>query len=62
MIELAQKKDFPLQDMAKWWLMNRKNNDWKAYDVEQSLKAPQPSPTPTPKPTGKSPAKKSGSR
>jgi putative membrane-bound dehydrogenase-like protein len=39
MIELAQKKDFPLQDMAKWWLMNRKNNDWKAYGIEQSLKA-----------------------
>jgi putative heme-binding domain-containing protein len=39
MIELAQKKDFPLQDLAKWWLMNRKNNDWKAYGIEQSLKA-----------------------
>jgi putative membrane-bound dehydrogenase-like protein len=39
MIELAQKKDFPLQEMAKWWLMNRKNNDWKAYGIEQSLKA-----------------------
>lgn len=39
MIELAQKKDFPLQDLAKWWLMNRKNNDWKAFGIEQSLKA-----------------------
>ena len=38
-LELAHAKDFPLQDLAKWWLMNRKNNDWKSYDIDGSLKA-----------------------
>lgn len=38
MIELANTKDFPLKDLALWWLMNRKNNDWQSYDVETSLK------------------------
>lgn len=39
MIELAHTKDFPLADLAKWWLLNRKNNDWKGYDVEGGMKA-----------------------
>ncbi len=39
MIELANAKDFPMKDLAKWWLLNRKGNDWKAYDVEGGLKA-----------------------
>lgn len=39
MIELAHAKDFPHQDLAKWWLMNRKNNDWKTYDVDGGMKA-----------------------
>jgi putative membrane-bound dehydrogenase-like protein len=39
MIELANTKDFPLKELAKWWLLNRKSNDWKAYDVEGGMKA-----------------------
>jgi putative membrane-bound dehydrogenase-like protein len=38
-LELAHAKDFPLQDVAKWWLLNRKGNDWKNYDIDGSLKA-----------------------
>lgn len=39
MIQLANTKDFPFQDLAKWWLMSRKNNDWKSYDVDGGMKA-----------------------
>jgi len=39
MIELANAKDFPMKDLAKWWLFNRKGNDWRAYDVEGGMKA-----------------------
>jgi putative membrane-bound dehydrogenase-like protein len=39
MIELANTKDFPMKDLAQWWLFNRKGNDWKAYDVEGGMKA-----------------------
>jgi putative heme-binding domain-containing protein len=39
MIELANAKDFPQKDLAKWWLFNRKGNDWRAYDVEGGMKA-----------------------
>jgi putative membrane-bound dehydrogenase-like protein len=39
MLELAHTKGFPMQDLAKWWLMNRKGNDWKAYDIDGSMKA-----------------------
>ncbi len=39
MIELAHTQDFPMRDLAKWWLMNRKGNDWKAYDIDGSMKA-----------------------
>jgi putative heme-binding domain-containing protein len=38
MIELANTKDFPLKDLAKWWLLNRKGNDWQSYDVESAMK------------------------
>lgn len=39
MIELAHTEGFPMKDLAMWWLLNRKGNDWKAYDVEGGLKA-----------------------
>ena len=39
MLELAHAKDFPMQDLAKWWLMNRKGNAWKTYDIDGSMKA-----------------------
>lgn len=39
MIELAHTEAFPMKDLAKWWLLNRKDNDWKAYDVEGGMKA-----------------------
>ena len=39
MIELANTKDFSMKELAKWWLLNRKGNDWKSYDVESGMKA-----------------------
>lgn len=39
MLELAHAKGFPMQDLAKWWLMNRKGNAWKTYDIDGSMKA-----------------------
>ncbi len=39
MLEIAHTKDFPMLDLAKWWLLNRKGNDWKAFDVDGGLKA-----------------------
>jgi putative membrane-bound dehydrogenase-like protein len=39
MLEVAHTKDFPMKDLAMWWLLNRKGNDWKPYDVEGGLKA-----------------------
>ena len=30
MVELALDKSFALKDLANWWLMNRKGNEWKA--------------------------------
>ena len=28
-----------MKDLAMWWLLNRKGNDWRAFDVEGGLKA-----------------------
>ena len=39
MLEVAHTKDFPMIDLAKWWLLNRKGNDWKPYDVDGGMKA-----------------------
>ncbi len=39
MLEVAHAKDFPMKDLAMWWLLNRKGNDWKPYDVEGGMKA-----------------------
>ena len=39
MLEVAHTKDFPMKDLAMWWLMNRKGNDWKPFDVEAGMKA-----------------------
>ncbi len=39
MLEIAHTKDFPMIELAKWWLLNRKGNDWKPYDVEGGMKA-----------------------
>ncbi|MEO6787496.1 MAG: PVC-type heme-binding CxxCH protein, partial [Chthoniobacteraceae bacterium] len=39
MLEVAHTKDFPMTDLAKWRLLNRKGNDWKPYDVEGGMKA-----------------------
>ncbi len=39
MIEIAAAKDFPLKELATWWLFNRKGNDWHDYDVEGGMKA-----------------------
>ncbi len=39
MLEIAHAKDFPMKDLALWWLLNRKGNDWKSYDVDAGLKA-----------------------
>ncbi len=37
-LELAHAKNFPMQDLAKWWLLNRKGNDWKGYDIDGAMK------------------------
>ncbi len=39
MIEIAHSKDTPFQDLAKWWLLNRKGNDWQQFDVDAGMKA-----------------------
>lgn len=39
MLELANSKDFPMKDLAQWWLMNRKGNLWKSYGVDEAMKA-----------------------
>ncbi len=39
MLEIAHAKGFPLQDLAKWWLLNRKGNDWKAFGIDEGMKA-----------------------
>ncbi len=39
MLEIAHTKDSPMIDLAKWWLLNRKGNDWKPYDVDAGMKA-----------------------
>jgi putative membrane-bound dehydrogenase-like protein len=39
MIELANTPGFPWRDLAKWWLFNRQDNDWRAYDVAAGMKA-----------------------
>ncbi len=39
MIAIANTKDFPMHDLAQWWLLNRKGNDWKAFDVDAGMKA-----------------------
>ena len=38
-MELAHTSNFPHKELAKWWLLNRKGNDWKPYDIEGSMKA-----------------------
>ena len=39
MLEVAHAKNFPMKDLAKWWLLNRKGNDWKPFDVDGGMKA-----------------------
>ncbi|MDB6075625.1 MAG: hypothetical protein JWO89_3265, partial [Verrucomicrobiaceae bacterium] len=39
MIAVANTKDFPMHDLAQWWLLNRKGNDWRNFDVEAGMKA-----------------------
>jgi putative heme-binding domain-containing protein len=39
MLDIARTKDFPHADLAKWWLLNRKGNDWQAFDVDAGMKA-----------------------
>ena len=39
MLEIAHTPDFPMKDLALWWLRNRKGNDWKPFDVDGGMKA-----------------------
>ncbi len=39
MLEVAHTKGAPMADLAQWWLMNRKDNDWKPHGVEAAMKA-----------------------
>ena len=38
MLEIAHTKDFPMHDLAQWWLLNRKGNDWRDFDVAEGMK------------------------
>lgn len=38
MVELATDKSFAQRDLANWWLMNRKGNDWREFKVEELLR------------------------
>lgn len=37
MVELASDATFAQRDLAKWWLMNRKGNDWREFKVDELL-------------------------
>ncbi len=39
MVELVTRPDFAQRDLARWWLMNRKGNLWRRFDVDGLLKA-----------------------
>ncbi len=39
MVELATRADFPHRELARWWLMNRKGNLWRRFDVDGLLRA-----------------------
>ena len=39
MLEIVRTKDFPMTDLALWWLLNRRSNDWKTYELDVSMKA-----------------------
>ncbi|MEQ1852730.1 MAG: PVC-type heme-binding CxxCH protein, partial [Chthoniobacteraceae bacterium] len=39
MLDIAHTKGFQHADLAKWWLLNRKGNDWQAFDVDAGMKA-----------------------
>jgi putative membrane-bound dehydrogenase-like protein len=39
MIELAHLRDFPLRELAQWWLLNRKDTIWKGYGIAEALQA-----------------------
>ena len=39
MIEIANTPNYHLKELASWWLLNRKGNDWRAYDVEGAMQA-----------------------
>jgi putative membrane-bound dehydrogenase-like protein len=39
MVAIAQTKDFPYVAQATWWLFNRKDNDWKEFDLAAQMKS-----------------------
>jgi putative membrane-bound dehydrogenase-like protein len=39
MVDIALAKDFPFVAQATWWLFNRKNNDWKEFDLATLMKS-----------------------
>jgi putative membrane-bound dehydrogenase-like protein len=38
MMELASTKDFPYSANAMWWLFNRKDNNWRDFNIADSMK------------------------
>jgi putative membrane-bound dehydrogenase-like protein len=38
MIAIAGDQSFPLKAMARWWLLNRVNNEWASFGVREALK------------------------
>jgi putative heme-binding domain-containing protein len=39
MLEVGHAKEHPQNDLARWWLMNRKGSDWRDFDVDAGMKA-----------------------
>lgn len=37
-VDVAATKDFPLQELAMWWLFSRKNNLWSDYGVDDAMR------------------------
>jgi putative heme-binding domain-containing protein len=39
MLAVAHESGFAEKELAKWWLLNRKGNDWKRFNIDSGMKA-----------------------
>lgn len=37
MVQLAADKEFPLRDLANWWLKNLKTHRWKGFEIDKMM-------------------------